>query len=226
MLSPQGYYNWIKSELAGRGDPIVAEGQMNYLRNQFAFFGVKSPEWMAFARSAFERQGIPTGDELKALVRLCYADEYREMQYIATEMTERSLKKQGEDFIDFIEEMITTKSWWDTVDWIAKLAGAHFVRYPHLIRPVTEHWMQTGNIWLQRSALIFQLRYKAKTDADLMFGYILRLAGSKEFFIQKGAGWALREYSKTNPEAVRHFVETNPLAPLTKREALKWLSRQ
>ena len=81
--------------------------------------------------------------------------------------------------------------------------------------------MDSGYLWLQRVCMIFQLTYKDKTDQDLMFRYILRVAGSKEFFLQKGAGWALRQYSKTNPEAVRAFVEQHRLAPLTRREAMR-----
>ena len=78
-----------------------------------------------------------------------------------------------------------------------------------------------GNIWLQRVSLIFQLTYKDKTDAELLFDYVKRLAESKEFFLQKAVGWALRQYGKTNPAVVKKFVENTPLSPLTRREALK-----
>lgn len=222
----QAYLQHVKNLFSTHGLPAVAEGQMKYMRHQFEFYGLKAPVWMALAKDIFQAQGIPQGEALKTLVRLCFEEEYRELHYFATEMTQRSLKQQPENFIDFIEELITTKSWWDTVDWLAKLAGEHFLRYPHLIRPVTERWMQSGNFWLQRCALIFQLRYKNRTDEELMFRYIVHLAGSKEFFIQKGAGWALREYSKTNPEAVRRFVASNKLPPLTQREALKWMNNR
>ena len=137
------------------------------------------------------------------------------------------MKINSEEFIDFYEELIQTKSWWDSVDWIRKFVGVHFQRFPHLIIPVTEKWMATNNIWLQRICLIFQLTYKEKTNFELMKKYILQLAGSKEFFIQKGAGWALRQYSKTNANGVFDFININPqLAPLTKREGLKWLRGQ
>ncbi|HRF39386.1 MAG TPA: DNA alkylation repair protein [Saprospiraceae bacterium] len=222
----QSYLEHVKRIFLEHGDPDISEGQMKYMRHQFAFYGLKAPVWMALAKDIFQTKGIPQGEELKTLVRLCFEEEYRELHYFATEMTQRALKKQAENFIDFLEELITSKSWWDTVDWQAKLAGEHFLRYPQLIGPITERWMQSGNFWLQRCALIFQLRYKTRTDAELMFGYVLRLADSKEFFIQKGAGWALREYSKTNPEAVRSFVESHSLAPLTRREALKWLQNK
>lgn len=226
MLHPEQYLLNIRRLFAAHGNPAVAEGQMNYMRNQFEFFGLKAPEWMALAKNAFQEWGMPQEEDIKTIARLCYEDEHREMQFFAIEMVQRELKKQPEDFFDFLEELITAKSWWDTVDWLAKIAGEHFRRFPHLTQPVTERWMESGNIWLQRSAIIFQLRFREKTDARLLFTYILRVAGSKEFFLQKGAGWALREYSKTDPEAVRDFVRQHPLAPLTKREALKWLNRQ
>lgn len=225
-MAPGEYLQYVKSTFQAAGGPERAQGQMAYMRNQFEFYGLKSPEWTALSRQIFADKGIPQGEELKALLRLCMEDEYREINYFSVEMAQKVLKKQAEDFIDLLEELITTRSWWDTVDWLAKLAGIHFRRYPHLIMPATERWMASGNIWLQRVCLLFQLMYKEKTDANLLFRYILELQHSREFFIQKGAGWALRQYSKTDPEAVVAFIAANPgLAPLTKREGLKWVNR-
>ena len=132
-----------------------------------------------------------------------------------------------ENPIEFIEFMIVNKPWWDTVDWVASHhAGTYFKMFPHLIREKTGAWMNSENIWLQRSALLFQLKYKRHTDEKLLFDYILKLKDSKEFFIRKAIGWALREYSKTAPESVVHFVETTELSGLSRREALKWLKRK
>ncbi len=147
------------------------------------------------------------------------------MHYFALETVQKALKTQPADFIHFLEELICTRSWWDTVDWVNKLVGQHFQRHPDLIVPVTERWMASGNIWLQRVCMIFQLAYKTKTDQALLFKYVLQVAGSKEFFLQKGAGWALRQYARTNPEAVQNFVENNRLAPLTRREALRLMGK-
>jgi 3-methyladenine DNA glycosylase AlkD len=87
--------------------------------------------------------------------------------------------------------------------------------------PVTAKWMDSGNMWLQRSALLFQLRYKQQTDEKLLFRYITELTASKEFFIRKAIGWTLREYSKTKPDQVQQFVAKTPMAPLSKKEALR-----
>ncbi len=136
---------------------------------------------------------------------------------------QKNLKKQPAEFLDFLEELVVTRSWWDTVDWLAKLIGMHLLRFPELQQPACVRWLDSGNIWLQRVSMIYQLTYRQKTNTELLFQNIRHLAGSKEFFIQKGAGWALRQYAKTDPAAVIHFVETTRLAPLTRREALKAL---
>ncbi len=97
----------------------------------------------------------------------------------------------------------------------------HFTCFPYQIAPITEGWIAHENIWLQRMAITFQRYFKQKTDEKRLFDYIRRTAHSKKFFIQKGAGWALREYAKINPTAVIAFCEAHKLAALTRREALR-----
>jgi 3-methyladenine DNA glycosylase AlkD len=226
MLAPADYCALARDAFRAHGDPDTALGQMAYMRNQFEFFGLKMPQWMSLTKAIQAQWGIPEGEDLKTLARLCFADDHREMHYFALETVQKALKKQPAEFIEFLEELILSRSWWDSVDWLNKLVGLHFRRYPALIRPVTERWLESGNIWLQRVSLIFQLTYKDKTDADLLFGYVRRLSASPEFFIQKAAGWALRQYAKTAPDAVVDFVQKTRLAPLTKREALKIVGKK
>lgn len=223
-LTPLLYLNKLKSIFEKQGDPITAEGQMKYMRNQFEFYGLKAPRWQAVAKEMFKSEGIFDGDDLKEFVRLSYEDEYREVHYVATEMVQRRVKKEASDFVVFLEELVLSKSWWDTVDWISKLIGIHFKKYPEQRRLYCEKWIESDNIWLQRTAIICHRFDKIELDFELMEEMILRRADSKEFFIQKGAGWALRDYSKVNPDRVVAFIKKNPqLANLTKREGLKWL---
>ena len=207
------------------GNPEVAQGQMAYMRHQFEYFGLKMPAWTALSKQFHSQHGLPDGEDLKTMARLCFEDDHRELHYFALETVQKKLKTQAPEFIDFLEELVLTRSWWDTVDWLNKLIGQHFLRFPDLTKPVTARWVTSDNIWLQRLSMIFQLNYKEKTDAARLFDHISQLSRSKEFFVQKGAGWALRQYARTNPKAVWHFVQTTPLAPLTKREALKHLGR-
>lgn len=225
MIGPQEYYTQVCDLFREHGNPETAQMQMWYMRHQFDYFGLKMPQWSALAKTIHQQNGIPEGEDLKTLVRLAFDDAHREMQYFGLGTVQKTLKKQPADFIDFLEELICSRSWWDTVDWLAKLVGIHFRQFPELIKPVTERWMDSGNFWLQRVCLIFQLAYKEKTDTGLMFEYIRRVAHSKEFFLQKGAGWALRQYSRTNPEAVENFIRQTPVSALTRREALRLIKK-
>ena len=225
-ISPARYVELVVELYSEKGDPLTAEGQSRYMRDRFPFYGLKAPEWMAIIKDVFKVHGLYEGDELHQFVRLCFEEECREMHYTGLQMLEKKIKKQPEDAIIFLEELALKNSWWDTVDWINKLVGIHLKRYPDLQIATAERWIESDSRWLQRLAMIHQLMYKELTDWDLMQRVILRRADSDEFFVQKAAGWALRQYSKTNGRAVIIFVRKNSdrLASLSSREALKWLN--
>lgn len=226
-MEPRNYLTLIKSHYLEKGDALIAKGQKRYMRQQFEYYGLKAPVWQGIVKVLFKEHGLLTGETLQHFVRLCMEDEYREVHYAGLEMLQKQMKKSPESFIDFYEELLQKNAWWDTVDWIRKFVGIHFQRFPHLIIPTTEKWMASNDRWLQRICLIFQLTYKEDTDFELMKKYILALSDSNEFFIQKGAGWALRQYSRSNPAGVIEFIEQHPqLKPLTKREGLRILKKQ
>ncbi|HIA29852.1 MAG TPA: DNA alkylation repair protein, partial [Candidatus Marinimicrobia bacterium] len=144
----------------------------------------------------------------------------------ALDILEHLVKKRIQVKIELLEYLIMTKSWWDTVDWMAtRIVGVCFRQNPELITQTYSRWMEIDNIWLQRVCILFQLKYKEKTDVKLLFSTIQELSGSEEFFIQKAIGWALREQLKIDPAVVQKFVDENELAPLSRREALKVLKR-
>ena len=221
QLSVQIYFKKIQCVLREQGNPETAQGQIAYMKHQFEYFGLKAPVWLGITKHFFNENGVFQGEDLKEFVRLCFDEPQREMHYIGLEIAQKAMKNEPEDFIYFLEELILTKSWWDSVDWLAKLVALHFDRFPHQIKPITEGWISSDDMWLQRIAITFQRYFKKKTDADMLFDYVLRLSHSTEFFIQKGSGWALREYSKVNPQAVLDFVENNKLPNLTRREAIR-----
>jgi 3-methyladenine DNA glycosylase AlkD len=118
--------------------------------------------------------------------------------------------------------MLITSSWWDSVDTISKfILGAYLEQFPTEIYTVVTRFSNAENIWLNRSVILFQLGYKSKTDFELLQKLCIKHSASEAFFIRKSIGWALREYAKTNPEAVLQFVHQTSLKPLSKKEALK-----
>ena len=221
-MTNQQYYEGIRDLYRDAGKPERAQKSYLYMKGCADFFGLMMAEWMGIGKKYATEKGWPDGPDLVEVVRRCFADDHRELHYFALEITQKQVKTQPPDFIFFLEELILEKSWWDTVDWIAKLVALFFQKNPNLIRPTVERWMASENRWLMRVAITFQRYYREKTDTELLFECIRKVRGSREFFLQKGAGWALRELSKSKPELVRQFVEnTDGLAPLTRREALR-----
>lgn len=206
-------------------NPEKAAPMSQYMKKQFPFLGIQASERRQLLRSFLAKHTIPAKEELPVIIRELWALPEREYQMIALDLLEKHRKFLDESFVPLFEEMVITKSWWDTVDLIAsRLIGIVFAKSLHLIEHYIPNWMSSGNMWLQRSALLFQLKYKENTNTDLLFSLIEELSSSKEFFIQKAIGWVLREYAKTDAHTVRRFVEAHSLAPLSSREALKHIS--
>ncbi|MCQ6561972.1 DNA alkylation repair protein [Paenibacillus mendelii] len=218
------YVNQLEEWLRSQANEANAGPMSTYMRNRFPFLGLKNPERVILTRSFLLEYGMPPDEELEQIVRELWLLPEREFQYTAMHLLEKRMKQSEPERIELLQWMITTKSWWDTVDLIAgKLVGGLFTRYPELIPVYTDIWIASEDLWLRRSAILFQLGYKRDTDQQLLFDYIRRCAGEDDFFIRKAIGWALREYSKTDKEAVIAFVAETKLSPLSVREALKWV---
>jgi 3-methyladenine DNA glycosylase AlkD len=225
--SATDYLQPLLERLEASANPAEAVPMARYMRDQFPFYGIKTPQRRLLVREFLAEQGLPTPDLLEPVVLALWQRPQRECQYTAVGLLERGSKQLATPVVDLLERLIVTKSWWDTVDSLAGgLAGEQFRRFPAARATTLPRWRASDNIWLRRSAILFQLGYKKETDADLLLAIIEENKASGEFFIQKAIGWALREYSKTNPDLVVDFVERTELAPLSRREALKWLQRK
>jgi 3-methyladenine DNA glycosylase AlkD len=195
-----------------------------YMKDHFPFLGMKSPLRKELERQFFKETEILKEPFCKDFVIGLWEKNEREYQYTAITYIGKFLKKLQKDDLLFLEDLITTKSWWDSVDSIAPLVGELVKKFPEVVEETINHWSVHENMWLKRTSILFQLKYKDQTNEKILFQYILENADSKEFFIQKAIGWALREYSKTNRESVKRFIEGNQLAPLSVREGSKYLT--
>jgi 3-methyladenine DNA glycosylase AlkD len=205
---------------SGKAIPMAA-----YMRNQFPFLGIKTPERRQIGKNHMKNTPLLTENELFVVVKELWNMPEREYQYFGQELIGYHKNVWTKKIIRLIEYCIVHKSWWDTVDALnTEGAGPYFLKFPGEIASITARWNKSSNIWLNRSSLLFQKSYRKNTDKGLLSAYILHLSGSGEFFIQKGIGWILREYGKTNPAWVKEFTRKNKIAPLSKREALKNLA--
>ena len=216
------YIKQITKMFESLADPNLADSQKKYLREMFEHYGIKSPDRRKAQKAFLDRANLPPYEELEGTVKKLWALPHRECQYFAQELAQRYVKQVQKSDIELYEYMAVTKPWWDTLDFIAvNLMGPYFQRFPEIRDERTTRWIDSNNVWLQRAAILFQLKYKNATDTHLLTQVIHALLGSKEFFINKAIGWVLREYGKTDPIWVKRFVADTELAPLSRREALK-----
>jgi len=209
--------------LQAKRDPQLAEGMAAYMKNQFPFLGIPKPLRTRLQKDFIKRAKRQGRIEWQDVYGLWDLPE-REYQYVAMDyLVELREYLQPED-IHHLQSLIIMKSWWDTVDKLAAIpVGTLCLKHPELVKNYMLAWAGSDNLWLARTAILFQLKYKDKTDTKTLAAIIEKNCGSKEFFINKAIGWILREYSKTDPEWVRQFLQTHALAPLSVREASKYL---
>jgi 3-methyladenine DNA glycosylase AlkD len=206
-------------------EPERAGRTAAYMRDQFAFLGFSSPTQRALGRSVLAGLPCPTEDDLRTVALACWDLDEREYQYFACGWLRTHVDVPGPGFIETARTLITTKSWWDTVDSLAtRFVGGLVKRHPQLVDEM-DAWSADRDMWLVRTAILHQLHYGTETDTDRLFGYCSGQAGHRDFFVRKAIGWALRHYARTDPDAVRRYVAENRgrLSPLSVREATKHL---
>lgn len=212
----------LAEPLGRAANPANAAAMQRYMKHIAPFIGLKTPERRALLKAHIDTYGQPPIEELPHICRSAFAQAEREWHYCAVDLLMRMAKKLGPEHLPLIEELITTKSWWDTVDMLASnVVGVILKRHPAEIAAWNKRWIESPDLWLNRTAILFQLKWKADTDADLLFANIRRHAAHKDFFIRKAIGWALRELARTNPGGVSRFLVIQPLSPLSRKEAMK-----
>ncbi|OWF37592.1 uncharacterized protein LOC110467243 [Mizuhopecten yessoensis] len=202
-----------------------------YMRGQFEFYGIKAPELKGIVKEVLGTYPKLTTDQALELLWKAWQQPNREFQIMAIHYASNNISiligsdlKCCRRFLDTIQKLITNKSWWDSVDMLAiNVIGPMVAKHPNDLGLVMDKWVEDKDMWLRRTAILHQLKYKQKTDSQKLFRYCLMRAEEKEFFIQKSIGWALREYGKTNGKDVKQFVteHKDTLSNLSVREALK-----
>lgn len=220
------YLEELELLFSAHTNETIAIQQSAYMRNQFSYYGIKSPQRRQLTMTLLSKHRLPPKNQIEHLLHELWIREERDYQLFGLDLACKYKRNIDHDDLALFEFMIVNKSWWDTVDFIAThLVGTYFKQYPDLRLDKINEWLQSGNIWLQRSALIYQLKWKNQIDTQILAHCIDTLTPTKEFFINKAIGWILREYSKTNPDWVVMFVETHELHSLSQREALRLMKK-
>jgi 3-methyladenine DNA glycosylase AlkD len=219
----------IRTELARAADPAKAPGMQAYMKSAMTYRGVPSPQLRLICRAVFAAHSLASFEEWRDTALTLWRDaHYREERYAAIALTgDRHYQPyQRLDALPLYEEMIVSGAWWDYVDELAThRIGPLLALYQEPMRATMLAWSSDANLWKRRTAIICQLGFKTTTDEDLLYACIAPNLGDRDFFIRKAIGWALREYAKTRPDAVRRYVREHEdtLSPLSCREATKHL---
>lgn len=224
MVSNKSFIEVLDREMRAAADADKVSQMRAYMKDQFPFMGVMATPRKQAMRKAIKEAGGLEIEGVPGLVQTLWERPEREYQYVAIDILERFQKKYPEGWMEWIPDLIIDRSWWDTVDALASnVVGFYLLKYPHRISDTVDRWIGDEHLWLRRTALLHQLKWKGKTDTKRLFNYIRLTAHEQEFFIAKAIGWALREYSKTDSAAVKRFIESEELQPLSVREGSKYL---
>ena len=212
------------TELENNRNELLAESMGKYMRDKFNFLGIRGPK-----RTELFKKYFPTARKRKEIdwnfIETCWNKEEREFQYAVVYYLKAMQKFLKKGDISKLKYLVVTKSWWDTVDLLSKIIGDVVNRNKELKTLMLEWSKKENNIWLRRVAILHQLSFKENVDKLLLETILEDNLSDGEFFINKAIGWALRDYSKVNPEWVRKFIEKNrsEMANLSLREAMKYL---
>ena len=216
-------FNKLYEEMIQHKNEEQARQMSKYMLNKFEYIGIKTPERRKIFKNFFKEYKNEEKIDWE-FVNKCWENKYREFQYIAADYLKNMKDKLTRDDIPKLKQLILKKSWWDTIDNLDMTIGALALKDSNVNKILLE-WSLDKNIWLRRIAIDHQLLRKEKTDTELLEKILKNNLGQAEFFINKAIGWALRDYSKTNPEWVKNFIEKNRenMAKLSIKEASKYL---
>ena len=193
-----------------------------YMKDQFEFLGVKTPVRRKLSKVFFKKNSSPAIDW--KFIHQAWENPYREMQYVVLDYLQLKQKALTPSDLPKIKKLAQTKPWWDTIDFLCRSVGFICLHYPETKKFVLE-WSRDEDFWLRRLAIEHQLLQKEETDVQLLEQILVNNLDQFEFFINKAIGWALRDYSKTNPDWVLEFIEKykDKLSKLSIKEGSKYL---
>ncbi len=217
---------FVTEAFQAKSDHEKARKMEKYLKSDIPMFGVPSADQKKIHREAFKKYPPIDFNEYLTVINEFWKGGYRDDKWTAISYAKKFPEFQTMEALPTYRMMIETGAWWDLVDTIAAdLTGSLLKKYPEEMKPELKRWIKDEHLWIRRTAILSQLKFKQAADAEMLFDFCRECIGEKSFWIRKSIGWALREYSKTDPDSVREFIEKykDDMSGLTYREASKYI---
>ena len=227
QLTPADQLLRLRAALQEAADPAKAPAMQAYMKSTMPYHGVPFPVLRPICKRLFAQIELSSPNVWQSLVLTFWREAtHREERYAAIHLAgdRRADAFQTLDTLPIYEEMIVSGAWWDYVDEIAAhRVGLLLRRFPEPMRATMLAWSRSDDLWKRRTSIICQLTFKADTDLKLLYACIEPSLASREFFLRKAIGWALRQYAWTDPAEISRYVAAHEsqLSGLSKREALK-----
>lgn len=217
----------VCSQLRIQAVPEIANQMQQYMKTEMPFYGVQAGKRQEIFKPLAKKYPPGSFEEYTEVIEQLWNKKHREEKYFAIMFARRFKKYQLIEALPTYTKMIQEGAWWDFVDDIASnLIGVLLEKYPVEMNEQLNLWIEHENIWLRRTAILAQLKFKQKTNKEMLFSLCRKCIAEESFWIRKAIGWALREYSKSNPDAVKRFIDKNrhEISALTLKEATKYIS--
>jgi 3-methyladenine DNA glycosylase AlkD len=211
----------LHSALEAVADPSRAPAMAAYMKDRFSFLGVSSTDRRR-VQGPFVAETLAEGpDAALAAAGALWLEPERELQYVACDLLRRAGRRLPASALGEVHDLVASKSWWDTVDSLAKVVGDLVLTHPELAAEL-DSWVLDDDLWVARAAILHQLGWKERACPEVVFRYCGSRIDEPDFFIRKAIGWALRDLARTYPEEVWAWVDDHPgLSGLSRREATK-----
>ena len=217
---------FVRMRYLAVADARKAAEMAAYMKTDMPFYGVQKPMREAVSKELLVRFPIDSRARYEKAILALWEQPHREDKYTAIALARSYPDFMTVSAVPLYKRLIRDGAWWDLVDEIAvHLVGHVLLQQRKSMKPEIEKWIIHTDLWMRRGALLCHMSHKKKTDEKQLFRHCLKAAGDDEPFIRKAIGWALREYAKTSPGAVKRFLVKNQarLSPLSYREAAKHL---
>ena len=227
FMHADAFLSSVECALHPLADPARAAEMKAYMRGQFDYLGIATPARRAALKPLHAAYQPGNAAEIRHVALALWAHAEREYQYAAIGLLDRQAKLLELRDVEWLLDLVQQKSWWDTVDALAKIVGSILRRSGPRGQRRMDKALLHEDFWVRRIALLHQLGWREDTDTERLFRYALSLGHEKEFFIRKAIGWSLRDYAWHNSCAIADFLRQHgsQLAPLSVREAAKNLAK-
>lgn len=229
ISTPEAIVVAVRDAFVKRANPKKAAPMKAYMKSDMPYFGIQTPDLRRITDAIFAEHTLTTAAAWRqAIVGLWDSATRREQRYAALELAAYQPYQRfvSMALVPLYRRLIQEGAWWDTVDSLAHRVAVLLATYPEPLKRTLRAWAKQDNIWLRRVAIISQIGAREATDVALLYDCIEPSIESKEFFLRKAIGWALREHAKSDPAEVRRFLAANRarLSPLSIREAEKGIN--